>query len=188
MRKQFENLSKNQILFKQIYTYRKNLDLSLQFRKSLSLESIEPNKRVLNNPEELYKLSRFISKLDSKNLKTKKFIEIPILYVKSTLNNTLFTLVDTDGNVLYRSSCGMHGFKHARKKSHLAAQSVGLDVARYCRKKRVKEIHLRLEGLGKTKKSSISRFCKKSGVRILTITRVVNVSFNGCKARKKRRF
>nr|YP_009310480.1 ribosomal protein S11 [Pyramimonas parkeae]AOT98946.1 ribosomal protein S11 [Pyramimonas parkeae] len=178
------------MLYKQIYNYRKNLDLSLQFRKNLSLEVIEQNKKTLNNPEELYKLSNFIFKLDTKNLKVKKWSDtkVPILYVKSTLNNTLFTLTDTNGNVLYRSSCGMHGFKHARKKSHLAAQSVGIDVAKYCRKKRIKEIHLRLEGLGKTKKSSISRFSKKSGVRILTITRIVNISFNGCRARKKRRF
>ena len=52
--------------------------------------------------------------------KKKRFIQGKAYF--ATFNNTIITLTDESGNVLYSSGAGSVGFKGSRK-SHLAAQS-----------------------------------------------------------------
>lgn len=60
----------------------------------------------------------------------KKAVEKGKVYISATFNNTLVTITDEKGNVLYWGSSGMSGFKGARKSTPYAATTAVETVAR----------------------------------------------------------
>src|SRR5246127_836575 len=54
--------------------------------------------------------------------KPKKNIPIGQAHIKTSFNNTIVTLTDTDGNVIAWESAGSAGFKGSRKSPPFAAQ------------------------------------------------------------------
>ena len=56
---------------------------------------------------------------------SKKKVEVGMLFVESTYNNTKIVLTDAKGNVLATSSSGSIGFKGAKKGTPFAAAKVG---------------------------------------------------------------
>ena len=55
-----------------------------------------------------------------------------IVYIYATLNNTIVTVVDTNGRVVSWSSAGICGFRGARKASPFAAKTAAEYAARQC--------------------------------------------------------
>ena len=51
--------------------------------------------------------------------KEKKHIESGAAHIRSTFNNTIVTLTDTNGNALSWASAGGLGFRGSRKSTHL---------------------------------------------------------------------
>ena len=56
---------------------------------------------------------------------SKKKVDVGMLFVQSTYNNTKIILTDVKGNVLATSSSGAIGFKGAKKGTPFAATKVG---------------------------------------------------------------
>lgn len=124
-----------------------------------------------------------LSKDQGKRIKRKP---LPIIFIQSTLNNTILTLTDKKGNPLASSSAGRHGFKNARKKNSFAAQVSSTHLAKICIDKRIKMLEVRMKGLGKGKMSALTAL-KKAGLKIKRLVELTPVPFNGCRPPKKRR-
>jgi small subunit ribosomal protein S11 len=109
-----------------------------------------------------------------------------IIHIHSTLNNTLLTLTDSQGNTLGWSSSGSVGIKNSRKSSSYSAQLAGEDLGKKCEKKNIQLVEVKLKGIGYGKETSIEGL-KLSGLTIYKISELTSIAYNGCRAPKKRR-
>uniref|UniRef100_UPI00358E8016 small ribosomal subunit protein uS11m isoform X3 n=1 Tax=Myxine glutinosa TaxID=7769 RepID=UPI00358E8016 len=57
-----------------------------------------------------------------------KYEELPIVHIKASYNNTIIQVVYADGKAAALTSCGVEGFKNAKKTSVVAAQTTGLSA------------------------------------------------------------
>lgn len=58
--------------------------------------------------------------------------QLPVINIKATKNNTIFNLVNAKGKTLSIRSCGVEGFKHARKGTNVAAQATAISFSQVC--------------------------------------------------------
>ena len=117
---------------------------------------------------------------------SKKRVDIGILFVQSTYNNTKVLLSDPKGNALTWSSSGSLGFKGAKKGTPFAAAKVGETVGTKAQAMGMKEVSVIVNGVGSGRESSIRGFISK-GINILSIKDVTPVPHNGVKPKKPRR-
>ncbi len=117
---------------------------------------------------------------------SKKKVDVGILYVQSTYNNTQIVLTDTKGNVLSTSSSGAIGFKGAKKGTPFAAAKVGEIVGSKAATMGMKEVSVVVKGVGSGRESGIRGFISK-GMNISSIKDVTPVPHNGPKPKKPRR-
>jgi small subunit ribosomal protein S11 len=117
---------------------------------------------------------------------SKKKVDVGILFVQSTYNNTKLVLTDTKGNVLATSSSGALGFKGAKKGTPFAAAKVGEIIGGKASVMGMKEASVVVKGVGSGRESSIRGFVGK-GINLTTIKDVTPVPHNGPKPKKPRR-
>ena len=67
-------------------------------------------------------IKRWLKKVVRTKRKEKKHIESGAAHIRSTFNNTIVTLTDTNGNALSWASAGGLGFRGSRKSTPFAAQ------------------------------------------------------------------
>jgi small subunit ribosomal protein S11 len=116
----------------------------------------------------------------------KKRLDVGILFVQSTYNNTKVQLGDTEGNIVMWSSAGSLGFKGAKKGTPFAAAKVGETLALKAQTLGLKEISVIVKGVGSGRESAIRGFISK-GVAISSIKDETPVPFNGPQPKKPRR-
>lgn len=117
---------------------------------------------------------------------SKKKLDVAILCVQSTYNNTKLVLTDTKGNAVAWSSSGSLGFKGAKKGTPFAAAKVGETLADKAIAMGVKEISVVVKGVGSGRESAIRSFITK-GVAVAGIKDSTPVPHNGPKPKKPRR-
>jgi small subunit ribosomal protein S11 len=108
--------------------------------------------------------------------KVKKNIPVGQAHIKTSFNNTIVSLTDTQGNVIAWESAGGAGFKGSRKSTPFAAQ-VTADAA--ARKGIVK-------GPGSGRETAI-RSLQAAGLEVTGVKDVTPQAHNGCRPRKRRR-
>ncbi|MBU1957550.1 MAG: 30S ribosomal protein S11 [Patescibacteria group bacterium] len=145
-------------------------------------------KRIIQQSKEelLKETSNIESKLKKEVKKTSKNIGEAKIYIHSTYNNTILTLTDTNGNVLYWSSSGAVGFKGTKKGTPFAASKVAETICQTAEKMNIKKIAIVLKGIGAGRDSAIRSIAAK-GFDVVSITDVTPVPHNGCRRRKPRR-
>jgi small subunit ribosomal protein S11 len=116
----------------------------------------------------------------------KKRLDVGVLFVQSTYNNTKVQLGDTSGNIFMWSSAGSLGFKGAKKGTPFAAAKVGETLALKAQLLGLKEISVVVKGVGSGRESAIRGFISK-GVVISSIKDETPVPFNGPQPKKPRR-
>lgn len=192
-----EILSKNKLEIYQTRKQKKNMYTSPIYFCSKE-SNIEQNttKESLKGTEDITKKRYHIQKTDiKKNRKTvtpynskKKKIKgvLGKIYISSTKNNTILTLIDTKGNTKGWSCSGSLGFKNARKSTTYAAQAAAESIVN--KAKILGYTHLRLlaKGLGRGKQSCL-RALTKSGLKVISVEDKTAIPYNGCRASKKRR-
>ena len=136
-------------------------------------------KHYHNQKTDIKKKRKTITPYNSKKKKIKGVLGK--IYISSTKNNTILTLIDTKGNTKGWSCSGSLGFKNARKSTTYAAQAAAESIVN--KAKILGYTHLRLlaKGLGRGKQSCL-RALTKSGLKDKTA-----IPYNGCRASKKRR-
>ena len=116
----------------------------------------------------------------------KKEVVAGVAHVDSTFNNTVITITDTQGNTVAWSSCGLKGFKGARKSTPYAAQIAADDAAHKAMERGMKTIDVVVMGPGSGRESALRAF-NAAGLVVTSIKDITGVPHNGCRARKRRR-
>ncbi len=117
---------------------------------------------------------------------SKKKIDVGILYVRSTYNNTMVLLTDVNGNAVASSSSGALGFAGAKKGTPFAAAKVGEMVAEKAKNFGVKEVSVVVKGTGSGRESAVRAFIAK-GFGLSSIKDETPVPHNGPRAPRARR-
>jgi small subunit ribosomal protein S11 len=108
------------------------------------------------------------------------------IHIQTTLNNTIITLTDSQGNTKASASAGFLGFKNSRKSTTYASQTTAEYIAKKCLSLGVQFVEVKLKGIGFGKESSL-RGLQSSGIYIKKIEDVTSLAHNGCRLPKKRR-
>jgi len=118
--------------------------------------------------------------------KIRKGVTKGIVFVKSTFNNTLVTITDTNGETISWASAGCVGFKGARKSTPFAAGRAAEKAANEAKKTGMIELEVRVKGPGAGREQAILNL-QNSGLKISGIEDVTPLPHNGCRPPKKRR-
>ena len=108
------------------------------------------------------------------------------VYISSSYNNTILTLTDEQGNVLFWVSAGKIGFKGTKKGTPYAANRVAELMAQTIQKLKLDEINIKVKGIGGGRESAV-RALVAHGVNIVSLEDVTSIPHNGCRAKKPRR-
>ena len=114
----------------------------------------------------------------SKSSSSKKKLDVGILYVQSTYNNTMCLVTDEKGNAVAASSAGALGFKGAKKGTPFAAAKVGEVLADKVKLMGLKEVSVVIKGVGSGRESAVRSFITK-GIGISSVKDVTPVAHNG---------
>ncbi|WP_188207985.1 30S ribosomal protein S11 [Alkalibacillus aidingensis] len=118
--------------------------------------------------------------------RVKKNIESGVAHIRSTFNNTIVTITDTNGNAVAWSSAGALGFKGSRKSTPFAAQMAAEVAAKSAQENGMKTIEVAVKGPGAGREAAI-RSLQAAGLEITAIVDVTPVPHNGCRPPKRRR-
>jgi len=116
----------------------------------------------------------------------RKNIESGIAHIKSTFNNTMVTIADTNGNVISWSSAGSLGFKGSRKSTPFAAQMAAETAAKAAMEHGLKDVECFVKGPGAGREAAI-RALQAAGLEVNMIKDVTPIPHNGCRPPKRRR-
>lgn len=116
----------------------------------------------------------------------KKKVDMGILFIQSTYNNTILTLADKMGGAIAQSSSGAIGFSGAKKGTPFAAAKVGELIGDKAAQIGIKEVDVVVKGVGAGRESAIRAFSSK-GIGVSSIRDVTPVPHNGPKPPKPRR-
>lgn len=121
-----------------------------------------------------------------KRKKVKKVVREGRVYVKSTFNNTLISITDSEGNVVVSIPAGAAGFKGSRKSTPYAAQMAATSAAEKAKVMGMEKVDVLVKGIGSGRESAV-RAISASGIYVNSIKDITPVPHNGCRARKPRR-
>lgn len=157
---------------------------------NVSTNSGQKNKSKLVNPFPytalLCKHQHSVPSKGGSDFSNPNFKQTATIYLQSTRNNTICTLVNCQGEAVFWNSAGSIGFKNTRKSTTYAAQAVAEKIAAKTLEKGFFSVRVLVKGLGYGKQSGV-RALFKSGLKIVSIEEITPVSYNGSRPRKKRR-
>lgn len=116
----------------------------------------------------------------------KRKMEVGILYVNATYNNTIVLLTDTSGKAVASGSSGGMGFRGSKKGTPFAASKVGEVLADKAIAMGLKEVDVIIRGVGAGRESAVRSFVAK-GINLRSIKDQTPVPFNGPKQPRARR-
>lgn len=118
--------------------------------------------------------------------KEKKHIESGAAHIRSTFNNTIVTLTDTNGNALSWASAGGLGFRGSRKSTPFAAQMAAEQAAKAAMEHGLRTVEVFVKGPGSVREAAI-RALQAAGLEVTSIKDVTPIPHNGCRPPKRRR-
>jgi small subunit ribosomal protein S11 len=117
-----------------------------------------------------------------------------IVHIKSSLNNTIITITDLNGNTLAWASAGSVGFKGTRRSTSFAAQTAAEHAVMAFRRRPEGPLSrggeqtfvAQLSGLGPGREAAIKGL-QMSGLSIVLVVDKTSTPHNGCRPPKPRR-
>ena len=116
----------------------------------------------------------------------KKNVERGQVHIRSSFNNTMVTVTDTQGNAISWASSGEMGFRGSRKSTHFAAQTAAETAAKAAQEHGLKTVEVYVKGPGQGREAAI-RALQGVGLEVTLIKDVTPVPHNGCRPPKRRR-
>ena len=116
----------------------------------------------------------------------RKVVERGAAHIKSSFNNTIVTLTDTQGNALSWASAGGLGFRGSKKSTPFAAQSAAETAAKNAMDYGLKTVEVFVKGPGAGREAAI-RSLQTAGLEVTMIKDVTPIPHNGCRPPKRRR-
>jgi small subunit ribosomal protein S11 len=108
------------------------------------------------------------------------------VYIIATLNNTLVTVTDEDGNTLCWSSTGAVGFKGSRKSTPYASTMALEAVFKKAQTLGIRQVEVFLKGPGSGRDAALRAF-RASPFKVIQIADVTPLPHNGTRKPKVRR-
>ena len=118
--------------------------------------------------------------------KVSKNIINGVAHIRSTFNNTIVTISDTEGNVLSWASAGGLGFRGSRKSTPFAAQVAAEEATKAAMEHGLKNVEVFVKGPGAGREAAI-RALQAAGLEVNSIKDVTPIPHNGCRPPKRRR-
>ena len=118
--------------------------------------------------------------------RVKKNIAYGVAHIKTSFNNTIVTITDTEGNVICWESAGSAGFKGSRKSTPFAAQVTADAAARKGMEHGLQRVEVLAKGAGSGRDTAI-RSLQAAGLEVTSIRDITPQAHNGCRPRKRRR-
>ena len=116
----------------------------------------------------------------------KKLVERGAAHIRSSFNNTIVTITDTNGNALSWASAGGLGFRGSKKFTPFAAQSAAETAAKNAMDYGLKTVEVFVKGPGAGREAAI-RSLQTAGLEVTMIKDVTPIPHNGCRPPKRRR-
>ncbi|MBR6651191.1 MAG: 30S ribosomal protein S11 [Clostridia bacterium] len=127
-----------------------------------------------------------VAKKAVKKRRERKNIESGAAHIRSSFNNTIITITDTNGNAVSWASAGEMGFKGSRKSTPYAAQVAAETAAKLAMEHGMKTVEVFVKGPGSGREAAI-RALQTTGLNITFIKDVTPIPHNGCRPPKRRR-
>ena len=122
-----------------------------------------------------------------KRRKERKNIEKGAAHIRSSFNNTMVTITDTNGNALSWASSGGLGFRGSRKSTPYAAQMAAETAAKAAIENcGLKTVEVYVKGPGQGREAAI-RALQSAGLEVTMLKDVTPIPHNGCRPPKRRR-
>ena len=118
--------------------------------------------------------------------KEKKHVETGAAHIRSTFNNTIVTITDSNGNTISWASAGGLGFKGSRKSTPFAAQMAAEQAAKVAIEHGMRSADVFVKGPGAGREAAI-RALQAAGIEVRSIKDVTPIPHNGCRPPKRRR-
>ena len=122
----------------------------------------------------------------SRKRREKKNVERGCAHIRSTFNNTIVTITDTQGNALSWASSGGLGFRGSRKSTPFASQMAAETAAKAAMEHGLKTVEVYVKGPGAGREAAI-RALQTAGLEVTMIKDVTPIPHNGCRPPKRRR-
>lgn len=160
---------------KEFYQYKRDL---LKRNKAFQSQ-ISPTFLSLNFP--------FVSGVENKTFRSQISPSHCIVSVKASVNNTILTLTDLKGRVIFVRSCGCLGFKGKKKRTtKFAIKSTIFAILTKIKELKWNSVILSLNGFAKGRYYIYESF-QKSDLNLSLITDNTAIPHNGCRPKKLRR-
>ena len=118
--------------------------------------------------------------------KERKNVTHGVVHIKSSFNNTIVSISDSQGNVISWASAGNVGFKGSRKSTPFAAQLAAEQCARRAMEHGLRTVEVMVKGPGSGRETAI-RSLMNTGLEVNGIKDVTPIPHNGCRPKKRRR-
>ena len=122
----------------------------------------------------------------SRKRKVKKNIPEGIVNIHATLQNTIVTITDKDGNVVAWASSGTVGYKGSKKKTPFAAGMSAEAAGKAAYDMGMRRVEVVAKGIGSGRETAI-RSLQTAGLEITSIDDTTPVPHNGCRPPKRPR-
>lgn len=116
----------------------------------------------------------------------RKHVETGAAHIRSTFNNTIVTITDSNGNTISWASAGELGFRGSRKSTPFAAQMAAEKAAKVAIDYGMRSADVFVKGPGAGREAAI-RALQAAGIEISSIKDVTPIPHNGCRPPKRRR-
>ena len=117
----------------------------------------------------------------------RKNVERGQVHIRSSFNNTMVTVTDSQGNTLSWASSGGLGFRGSRKSTPYAAQMCAETAAKAAIDNcNLKTVEVYVKGPGQGREAAI-RALQSAGLEVVSIKDVTPIPHNGCRPPKRRR-
>ena len=119
--------------------------------------------------------------------KTRRSVLSGVANVQASFNNTIVTIADEEGNTLAWCSCGMAGFKGARKSTPYAAQVAAEKAAEDAKiSTGLERVRVYVKGVGPGREQAV-RGLHAAGLDLTAIVDRTSMAHGGCRPKKPRR-
>ena len=118
--------------------------------------------------------------------RVRKNIPFGQAHIKTSFNNTIVTLTDSEGAVIAWESAGGAGFKGSRKSTPFAAQVTAEGAAKKGIEHGLQKVEVYVKGPGSGRETAI-RSLQAAGLEILGVKDVSPQAHNGVRPKKRRR-
>ena len=121
-----------------------------------------------------------------KRKRERRNVSTGVVHIKSSFNNPIVSITDTEGNVIAWASSGGVGFSGSRKSTPFAAQMAAEKAGRAAMELGLRRAEVHVKGPGSGRDTAL-RQIQNLGIEVSGIKDVSPVPHNGCLAPKRKR-